>query len=396
MGGEGVYTNYGVLGGYDFYINDSALGWSPLYIPGNTGHVIIGNPLAAWTSGAAYVGDLTDSTLQVHGSISMTGNLRCTNYAGQVTNVLYMATPYPGTSTHVYLDNLNGPTQSYDIYIRPGNGRYVVAGLDGTQGSPAMTALVPNGAGSPFVAGCTLGSSAFRWPTIFGNNADLSGTLQLTNGSNGVKFYDHYGTSLLTLSSVPVLVSTTYYSNLYLDHTGAYCASIYLRPANGQSVIIGMDGTQAAPAMSALIPNGTGSPFVAWATLGSATYRWPTIFGTVLDLNAVPGTPALSESGAVRLYADNNAKSLYGGTLTYTGALEYSFNAGLYVPLFALGGAGAGTFIGPAVNVGTGSVTAGDYIYWDGSAPWYGATDNVTVGGVTLVFYGGLYCGHHT
>ena len=236
---------------------------------------------------------------------------------------------------------------------------------------------------------------------------DISATqsLLLTHGSYGAKFTDYYGNALLTLASVPVLVSTTYFSNLYLDHTGAYCASIYLRPANGQSVVIGQDGTQATPAMSALIPNGNVSSgsWVAWATLGSATYRWPTIFGTVLDLNAVPGTlaatppryvqyPPLAEAGAFRLYADINAR------VGYTGTLCYSYDTGLYLPLFALGGSQAGYFIGAGVSIGTGPINCGGYYFFDGMTTWGPGLSGTFVGvftwdgasKTTIVFKGGI------
>ena len=382
---------YFQLGAIDFVLLGGSNWNTPILYATNAGSVFIG----------AHATDGTTGLLQVAGDVSLTGSqlllagagLKGKDAGGTYRLFSYMATD--GSShSQVYLDNVN----NYDVFVRPGSGRYVWIGQGGAE------AICPNGNNT---ASC--GTTSYRWAGIAGVNADLSGILQLANGANGVKFYDHYGTSVLTLSSVPVLVSTTYYSNLYLDNVGAYGASIYLRPANGQSVIIGMDGTQSTPAMSALIPNGNASSgsWVAWATLGSATYRWPMIFGTVLDLNAVPGTlaanppgyvqyPALAEATALRLYADVNARSVYGGTLTYTGALSYSYDGGLYLPLFALSGAAAGFFIGSGVNVGAGSVTAGAYGYWDGSAYWPGATDSVTISGVTLVFKAGLYYGHHT
>jgi hypothetical protein len=83
---------------------------------------------------------------------------------------------------------------------------------------------------------------------------------------------------------------------------------------------------------------------------------------------ALSSSPSAAPSGCLRMYADSSAFT------GYTGALEYSYNGGTYIKLFAMSGSQAGYLICPGISIGTGPVTAGSFNIWDGSSFFSGVS----------------------
>ena len=106
---------------------------------------------------------------------------------------------------------------------------------------------------------------------------------------------------------------------------------------------------------------------------------------------AIAGNPTTAPASCLRMY-------VYSGSFTgYNGALEYSYNGGTYIKLFALSGTQAGYLICNGISIGTGPILGGSYYVWDGSSTYTGQ-DGTLVGtftwngspATTIVFKKGL------